>query len=96
MEFGKANKQDIMKKWSDRVKVNKTALSFYWEQLMEVMYEELKQGNEVYLAGIGRFHFKKRPPMKSNLTGQFIPKHKKIDFLFNTDLARYVRVMSRD
>lgn len=96
MDFTKARHKDIIASIADKAGVPQVLAGQVYYALSEVIEENLKAGKEVRIPYIGAFYFYKMKAMVSNLTGQKIPIHHKIKFRFRPELARYIRVMSRE
>ena len=88
-------KDRLLDKLSTKTKLDKAELNYILIEFFTMLKSEVKKGNEFTLPGLGKIHFVNKGTMISNLTGQEIPKHLKLQFKFNTALSRYVRVMSR-
>lgn len=95
MEFGKTRKSEIIKMVADKTGQHKNVVGQVFYKIMDVIYDELKQGNEVNLPYLGTFHFVDKKEMISNLTKQVIPPHKLVRFRVNQGLAVFIRKKSR-
>ena len=95
MEFGKLSRATLISEVADRTAQPKMVIGHIYNELLEVILENLKDGKEVLLTGIGTFHFIDKKESRSNLTKQLVPPHKQIKCRMNKMLARYIRVTTR-
>lgn len=96
MELGTAKNSEIVKAVAEKAGISKVLARQVFFSLSEVIGEKLKDGKQVRLPYVGAFHFMRKAPMKSNLTGELIPAHHQVKFRFHKDLARYIRTMTRE
>lgn len=96
--FGETlNKSDLVRELAKRSDIDYRLADYVFHNLLDIMHERLKQGYRIYLYNIGSFRFVYQAKEKiSNLTGKVIPRHWTMKFKFNSELARYIRVMSRE
>lgn len=95
MEFGKASRPEIIKELAERAALTKETADYTFNVLSQIIEEKLRDGKEVLIPYVGRFHFMEKAGGKSNLDGSVIPPHRQLKFRFNRNLARSIRVRSR-
>jgi nucleoid DNA-binding protein len=91
-----ASKSKLISVWAKAVGIKKEHAKFYYEVLTREMLKCIERGEDVILPGIGRVCLIPARSMKSNLTGQHVPPHKRLAFKGNVRLARKLRVATRD
>jgi len=96
MQITKASRKEIIGEVAKRSAVGYKTADHMFNKLSEVIEEKLKEGKQINIPYIGTFYFVEKDVQISNLTKQEIPKHKQIKFRFNKDLARWIRVTSRE
>lgn len=98
MKFGemKASRKEIVKEVAKRAGITNVLANFTFNAFSTVIEEKLREGKEVTLPYVGRLWFAQKKSQISNMTRQEIPPHKQLKFRPNRDLARYIRVVSRE
>jgi nucleoid DNA-binding protein len=89
-------KKPMIKKLAKLADIPVVQASFIFDVFCDIMVKEIKAGNDIILPNIGTLRLTKGREMKSNLTGQQIPPHKKLKFKVNLSLARFIRISTRE
>jgi len=89
-------KTEVVKRLCEDTGMPKPQASFVFDVMFDIIRKDLSSGKEVLLPGIGRICFFNMNGGRSNMTGQIIPKHKRIGFKPNNALARLIRVKTRE
>lgn len=69
---------------------------FIYDVFFDIMQRRIKDGYDIIFPGVGTLRHVHGRAMVSNLTGQKIPPHKRLRFKINVDLARLIRVKTRE
>jgi nucleoid DNA-binding protein len=88
-------KVPMVKKLAKLADIPAVQASFIYDVLMDVVVKEIKAGNDIVLPNIGTLRLVKGRELRSNLTGQMVPPHKKLKFTVNIALARFIRISTR-
>jgi nucleoid DNA-binding protein len=91
-----SEKKQIVSELAKESRINKEQADFVYDVLMDILSRRIQSGKDVYLRGIGRITSVKSKGVRSNLTGVSIPNHKRIAFYPNCQLARTIRVETRE
>lgn len=90
------SKKELVSELAKEAGIKKTAADFFYDVLMGIMIRKLLKGNDVLLLGVGRLTLVKKKGFMSNLTGVSIPNHKRMVFKPNINLARKIRIITRE
>jgi hypothetical protein len=96
MKSKTASKVPVVKELSKAADMPVVQASFVYDVLMNIFVKKIKAGQDVILPNIGTLRLVKGREMRSNLTGQQVPPHKKLRFKINIALARFIRVSTRE
>lgn len=96
MEFGTASRKEIVKEIAERAGLTYKTADYAFNTFSQVIEEKLRDGKEVLIPYVGRLYFAKKKAMRSNITKQLIPPHRQLKFRVNVNLARSIRVRSRE
>jgi nucleoid DNA-binding protein len=91
-----AYKANLVKEIAMKADIPVVQAAFIYDVMLDVIYNTLKKGIGVILPHIGSLKLVEHKSMKSNMTGQTIPKHLRLKFKPNVRLARFVRVVTRE
>jgi nucleoid DNA-binding protein len=89
-------KTPVVKLLAKKADIPYAQASFVYDVLMEIIYDELREGTSVILPHIATLGIVNTKSQISHLTGQTIPPHKRLKFKPNIYLAKYVRVNTRE
>ncbi len=96
MKVTLSSKKEIIGELAKRSHVTRELAGYVYHNLLDIILERLKKGEEINLSGIGKFKYLNKRSSVSNITKQVIPPHLQIKFKFNPKMARFIRVMSRE
>jgi nucleoid DNA-binding protein len=96
MKAKSASKVPVVKELSKAADIPVVQASFIYDVLMSIFVKKIKAGQDVILPNIGTLRLTKGREMRSNLTGQQVPPHKKLKFKINIALARFIRISTRE
>jgi len=89
-------KVPMVKQLSKLADIPQAQASFIYDIFMDLYVKQIRAGNDVILPNIGTLRLIKGRELRSNLTGQLIPPHKRLFFKVNLKLSRYIRVTTRE
>jgi nucleoid DNA-binding protein len=89
-------KRPLVKKLAKMADIPRVQADFVYDCLFNIVEKEIKAGNDIIFPNIGTLRLVKGREMRSNLTGQTVPPHRRLFFKININLARYIRVSTRE
>jgi nucleoid DNA-binding protein len=91
-----ANKRPFVKEVAEKTGITFEQALFVYDVIFDRMVNKLRDGCDFVFPGVGIIKMIDVPSTISHLTGQTIPPHKRIKFVPNIKLARYIRVKTRE
>jgi nucleoid DNA-binding protein len=91
-----ASKAVVIKDLSKAADIPLVQASFIYDLMMDIWIKKIKSGQDIILPNIGTLRHTKGREMRSNLTGQQVPPHRKLKFKVNLSLARFIRISTRE
>jgi len=89
-------KKPLVKKLAKLAEIPVVQADFIYDVLFDIVVKEIRAGNDVIFPNVGTLRLTKGREMRSNLTGQTVPPHKKLKFKVNINLSRYIRINTRE
>jgi nucleoid DNA-binding protein len=89
-------KKPLVKKLAKMADIPRVQADFIYDIFFDVIVKEIKAGNDVIFPNVGTLRLVKGREMRSNLTGQNIPPHRRLRFKVNVNLARFIRIGTRE
>jgi nucleoid DNA-binding protein len=90
-----AYKSDLVKRIAKNAGIPVVQAAFIYDVTLDIIEKTLRSGVGIVLPHIGALKLVDVKSTVSNMTGQTIPKHRRLKFTPNVHLARYVRVETR-
>jgi len=90
------SKKTLVSEIAKEAGMKRTTTEFFYDVFMDVMKRKLETGKDVLLYGVGRIILVHTKGTRSHLTGVSIPDHKRIKFKPNIELARKIRIITRE
>jgi nucleoid DNA-binding protein len=89
-------KKPMIKKLAKLADIPVVQADFIYDLFFDIMVKEIKAGHDVLLPNVGTLRLVKGREMRSNLTSQTVPPHKRLRFKVNVNLARFTRINTRE
>ena len=89
-------KKPFIRELSRLADIPQVQASFIYDVFHDIIIRQIKAGNDVFLPNVGTLRLIPGREQRSNLTGVAIPPHKRLKFKININLARYIRVATRE
>jgi nucleoid DNA-binding protein len=89
-------KKPLVRKLAKMADIPRVQADFIYDIFFDVIVKEIKAGNDVIFPNVGTLRLVKGREMRSNLTSQTIPPHKRLKFKVNVNLARFIRINTRE
>jgi len=96
MEFGVCSRKEFVGEIAKKGHITYEMAGYLFNIFSEVMEDKLRDGKEVLIPYVGRFHFPHKKASVSNMTKQEVPPHHQVKFRINRNLSRSVRTRSRE
>ena len=94
--MGLLTKKKLVSELAKEAGIRQKSADFYYDVFMDIVINALEKGNDVLLLHVGCIKLVKTKGFRSNLTGVSIPNHKRIKFKPNIELARKIRIITRE
>ncbi len=92
----KITKPQLVRKLAEETSISQVQCDFMVETLFDIVRDLLLAENEVEFKYLGKFYFYQHGSKPSNMTGQIVPPHRQLKFKPSDQLARTIRVNSRE
>lgn len=81
-------KKHIVSKVSSNLGFDNTDIGYVFDEIIKIMAENLSDGDDIYIRGLGSFIIREKKAMKKIIRGKevLIPSKKKIDFRPSTNI----------
>jgi nucleoid DNA-binding protein len=88
-------KREIVNNIVDNQGVPKAEALKIYDAVFGFVADSLKEGRSVYLTDIGRFRFQLKKARVSNLTGNVVPAHVRLQFLPNNVMKTAIKKLKK-